>query len=147
VRLITEPSAGRDGESFAANVAAGCIGRTEAALLQKGFEAWLHSNGAVPLERCLHLPTSPKAMARVRRDKWLNAAWQLIDAPGAWLRSVALARELATFEARIWPAWRHNDAPPEGASDLRRALFAVLTTGAKIPTTAQQLHNICKTFR
>lgn len=130
-------------ETLAGNVAAGRIGPTEAEALQRGFEAWLSAGGALSLERCLKLPTSTKAMARAERDKWLVCAWRLIDEAGPWLKSVALCKELQTFEARIWPAWRGGDAPPPGASELRSALFRVLKTGARVPGTAQQIHNVC----
>ncbi|MDZ4254845.1 MAG: hypothetical protein U1A72_19920 [Sulfuritalea sp.] len=130
-------------ESFASNVAAGRIGPAEIAQLQKGFSGWLASGGAVPLETCLHLPQTVKGFARANRDAWLRRAWQLTDANEPWLKSCALATELADFSARIWPEWKKGGGPPERASALRSALFMAMKTGARIPASSMRLHTIC----
>lgn len=129
--------------SFASNVAAGRIGPTEVARLQKGFSAWLAGSGAMPLERYLHLPQTTKALTRANRDAWLRQAWLLTDPVEPWLKSCALAVELNDFMARIWPAWSQQDAPPERASGLRSALFWAAKTGARLPGSGMRLHTIC----
>lgn len=128
---------------FASNVAAGRIGPAEIAQLQRGFSGWLVSGGAVPLETCLHLPQTKKGFARANRDVWLRRAWQLTDANEPWLKSCALAAEMADFAARIWPEWGKDNRPPERASALRSALFWAMKTGARIPASPMRLHTIC----
>lgn len=130
-------------DTLARNVASGRIGNAEAEWLRQGFGVWLSNRGALPLDRCLRLPTSHTKMAQAERDMHLRTAWELIDKPGPWLKSVELAAEILRFETQLWPRWRRDTQPPAGASALRTTLFWALRSGAKMPTSTQQVHNIC----
>jgi len=88
-----------------------------------------------------HASARHEFLARVR-DHHLYEAHRLTGGPSPWSRSLALAREIRRFEATVWPRWRHCDAPPEGASGLRRALFAAFKTGLEIPGSPRQLARI-----
>lgn len=128
---------------LARNVAAGHIGHREVDWLRGGFATWLSNRGGLHLDRCLHLPTSHKKMARAERDRYLREAWDLLAEVQPWRKSVALAAEIQKFETRIWPAWKSSHTPPQGASELRRLLFMAMRSGASMPSTVQQVHNIC----
>lgn len=107
-------------------IAAGDMGPDVAHWLQHSVSTWLRSGGEVPLERCMHLPNTPKRLQLVRRDAWLIGAAELI--PGSSANQVAeeLSDHLAAFLSHgPWRHWRDlQDAPP-GASGLRTALFYV----------------------
>lgn len=111
--------------------------------LCKGFSAFLASGGRLPLERCLHLPTSERALRRARRDQWLRQAWLLLDvAMSPWRRSELLAGEIQRFQASKWARWSALEQPPPGASALDEALFEAFRSHERVPSTAMQLHNI-----
>jgi len=113
--------------------------------------------GDVPLERRLGLPsaTARTLAANLRRNYWIVVAHGQIDAAGDWKKSEGLALELKRFEEIIWPSWRELDAPPNGASALREALFHAmraaesvpkLSGGSRMPRTARGLHGVVKNF-
>jgi hypothetical protein len=111
--------------------------------LCKGFSAFLASGGRLPLERCLHLPTSDRALRRARRDYWLRRAWLMLDlGVSSWRRSELLASEIQRFHASKWPRWSSLDKPPPGARDFDEALFEAFRSHERVPSTAMQLHNI-----
>lgn len=133
----------KDPHVLARNIASGHIGSCESDWLRSGFSAWLGNSGSLQLDRCLHLPTSHKKMARAERDRHLREAWDLLDDASPWRKSVCLAEEIKKFETRIWPAWKSYQAPPQGASELRKLLFMAMRSGASMPSTVQQVNNIC----
>lgn len=140
---LCKPASGNEPHVLAGNIASGHIGSREADWLRSGFSTWLGTGGALQLDRCLHLPSSQKKLARAQRDRHLREAWDSIDEPQPWRKSVALAAEIQKFETRIWPAWKSYPAPPQGASELRRLLFMAMRSGASMPSTVQQVNNIC----
>lgn len=103
--------------------------------LRQGVRTWLLAGGALPLERCLLLP-SPRRVAIMTRDYWLAAAGDMLGN-----RAAALYRAACDFEARAWPAWRHLSAPPRYASKLEGALFYA-RQAAPFPGTRRQYANI-----
>jgi len=124
-----------------------------AAVLIRGLEAYFRAGERIPLERCVGLPSSPRAYHIARRDYWLCEAHDQLSAPTPWKRSVALAEELARFRCVLWPAWRDLETPPPGSSMLRTCLFNAMKAAAcassldgstPMPDTARQLHNIVK---
>lgn len=95
--------------------------------LWRASQEWLASAGAVPLERYLHLPTTPSAVRKASRNLWIKRAAELI-APGVNVFNQApqLEEELRIFISRgQWPIWRKAKEPPQDASALRRALFYI----------------------
>ena len=94
-------------------------------IVLRGIRFYLESNGTRDLSSYCGLPppTALRKRARLQSDYWIcKAAW-LIDAPSAWPRARALEGEFRTFFTCVWPAWRHYEMPPPGASELRTALF------------------------
>lgn len=98
------------------------------------LDAALGLGGARGIERARTL------YRRAQRDHNLRAAWHAVEASGPWSRSVRLAAEISRFETDIWPRWRDLDAPPAGASSLRRSLFHARRLGP-LPSTARGLHD------
>jgi hypothetical protein len=131
--------------SIVARAAAGDFEGPVKGYLQGGFRRFLEAGGALPLERCLRLPTTPKRLQKARRDYWLRIAWDGIEASTDWARSVELARRVQEFRTLgIWQRWREHSEPPGGASELRAALFYAFKAGAKVPETAQGLDSILR---
>jgi hypothetical protein len=51
---------------------------------------------------------------------------------------VALAREVETFQTRVWPRWQHLDEPPSDASRLRWHLWHARRLNARpLPASAE----------
>lgn len=114
-------------------------------LFLHGVRVWLRLNGELSLDRCLNLPppSAKSKLAKLKRDYWLTVAHGLCDGDSPWHRSTRLAVELARFRDVLWPTWKHQDAPPEKASELRSALFeAVRASPKKIPSSPRALHRI-----
>lgn len=96
----------------------------EVAWFLRQIYRWVEDSSARPLEAYLALPTTAARRHRYRRDKWLTRAARQLDAPGPWSLAHALKEELDMFASRgPWLAWCDDGAPPEGASELRTALF------------------------
>lgn len=113
--------------------------------LQAGLQRYLETGGTLPLERCLHLPTTPKGLCKARRDYWLRRAWKALEAASDWSRSLRLTEEVERFESRgIWRRWRELDTPPANVSELHGALFHAFKSGADIPRTAVGLDKIVR---
>jgi len=94
--------------------------------LSGGFRAAMDAAGAVPLERCLHLPRSPKKFRKMQRDRWLVDLVRATEAPSSWARAKSVSEQLDTFLSRgPWRAWSDLKDPPPGTSNLRTALFYV----------------------
>jgi len=112
-------------------------------VLAIGVKTWVDTS--IPLERCLHLPTTRAKLRGLARNRWLCEAWQAI--PGdltPWMRAVTLAAEVRHFQASIWPSWRIYGKPAD-ASQLRSALYeARLAAGKALPQTAVRLQQICE---
>lgn len=94
-------------------------------IVLRAIRFYLEGNGALDLSSYCGLPppTARRKFARMRSDYYICLAAQLIGASKPWPCAVALERELRVFFTSIWPAWRHYENPPDGASDLRTALF------------------------
>jgi hypothetical protein len=113
------------------------------AVLQKGFHAFLNADGAVPLERCLGIPTTPAGWRKARRDSWLCTAAGLLDATGSATGARALKSEWDRFISRgPWNAWRDEMDPPAGATPLSRALFYATMLNRSDSLTTRQLARI-----
>ena len=131
----------------AARLAAGGADPTTLHWLHEGFKAWARCGGAIPLERCLHLPATPTRRRLLRRNVWVQIASNMIDAPGAFANATLLAAELDQFIARgPWLTWRGFENPPADASDLRTALFHIAKTNNGEPLSAKQLHRVLGQF-
>lgn len=142
-------AAGQDNQLMRAHrVASKTLRGEDIDWLCNGFSAFLANSGRVPLERCLRLPTSERALSRARRDDLLCMAWLETDPSlSAWQRSEALAEQVRRFAARKWPMWSTLPAAPEGASAMERALFEAFRSHKRIPGTTMQLHNIAAQCR
>lgn len=105
-----------------------------------GFKAWIRAGTAVPLERCLKLPNTPKRAARLQRDHWLCEVVRLQGKLTSWAASVALATELDLFLSRgPWRVWQDMNEPPADASELRSALFHLAKANSGRTLTARQV--------
>lgn len=117
---------GDDAEAVArvVRLAIGAATKEDQAFVHRAAKAWLSSNGSIPFERCLRLPTTPDAFRRMQRDVWLCNAARQIDAPTDWEVSTQLLTEWDRFLSRgPWREWRDETEPPACATSLQRALF------------------------
>lgn len=121
-------------------------------LFRRAWLTWLRAEGDLPLERVLGIDRrSLNQLQRNLRDFWLGQAHALCAGSTRWKRSVSLADEVRFFQASIWPAWRDLAGPPDGASELRSALFEAFRAadkihaekpGLKMPATPRGFHSI-----
>lgn len=107
--------------------------------LRRGLAAWRDADGAVPLERCLHLPGSPAACARLERDRWIAIASTEVDGETPWARASALAVFMTRHRHTLYGYVRRNERP-RGALEL--ALVNALRSGAPLPRSAKQVQRI-----
>lgn len=113
----------------------------------QGIEAYLLQRGT--LDQCLKLTGGGgirKALTRhltSKRNYHLRQAWSEIDGASPWRRSVALATQIQRFESILWPRWRDLTAAPVNCSRLRLHLFEAFRTGASVPVSLSQIHEIC----
>jgi hypothetical protein len=92
--------------------------------LREGLEAYLSSNGQIPLERCLQLPTTIPKWRQSRRDIWLMKAARCIDADSVAAGCAALRAEWSAFVSRgPYRIWKEDAGPPATATPLHEALF------------------------
>jgi hypothetical protein len=114
--------------------------------VRQGFQAWFRSGGAISLERCLGLPTTPGQLRRARRDSWLRVASQCLFSDGsAYERATELAHELDVFLSRGgWAQWQALATPPPTASALRQALWQVATLNDGKSLSAKHVHRILR---
>lgn len=123
-------------------------------LFRQALKTWIRQDYGISLERCLKVDAvGRRQQAIAKRNYWLTVAHGLCEGPTPWAKSCQLKAELARFETAIWPAWRADDKPPEGASQLREALFSAYRSAAKtanargmvpMPETNRMLHAIVK---
>lgn len=112
-------------------------------LLQRGYDTWLNAGGAIPLERCLGLPSTHNGLRKLRRDHWLCKAASLIDADGSTTGSQQLETEWNTFLSRgPWIIWRDDAEPPPDATPLSVALFWATRYNRSESLTARHIARI-----
>jgi hypothetical protein len=141
------PRVQADGLARAHRIAGVQLEADDVEWLSRGFRAYLASNGTLPLERCLRLPTGDGALGRARRDHWLRQAWDRVgDHVTPWQRSEKLAEAVRRFRSILWPRWRALAASPSTASQVDAALFEAFRSHDRVPATAMQLHNIALQF-
>lgn len=89
---------------------------------------WLATGGAVRLERCARLPSTPGAVRASARNLWIRqAAAQVAPGLPAHTQALQLADALVAFVERgPWQCWRDARTPPDAASELNKALFNVV---------------------
>lgn len=108
--------------------------------VQSGFARWMRCGGSVPLERCLGLPKTRRQAKLRERDHWLKQAAMLLNQGTQYAIMNALADELEAFVSRgPWRVWQSLSAPPEGASELRTALFYAVKANDGKTIAARQL--------
>ena len=111
----------------------------------RAIDRWVEDGSARPLEVYLVLPNTAARRHRYRRDKWLTRAARHLDATGPWSLAHALKEKLDMFASRgPWLAWRDDGAPPEGASELRTALFYAMTFNDGEDLSVRTLHRIVR---
>lgn len=140
---------GSDNLNLAGQIAAGTLDDAAIKWITKGFSAWVCGGGAIPLERCLHLPKTERKVRLAERNYWLAKAAMETNSPSPWAAAVRVQDELGTFISRgPWRVWSGLDKPPAGASELRTALFHVAKINRGRPLTARQISrcigHICK---
>lgn len=109
----------------------------------RGLGEYFAGGGDSTITRCMQLPphTARIQLSKLKRDLWLCRAATFVTAESPWMRSVALAKELKTFLAAIWPVWRDFEKPPHEASHLRICLFEAVRA-YPVPDSPRQLHTI-----
>lgn len=108
-------------------------------------KTWILSEGRIPFERCLHLPPTPDAFRRSKRDRWLCNAARQIDAPTDWEVCTQLLAEWDRFLSRgPWREWRDETEPPAWATSLQRALFYASHFNRGNSLGERQLHRITR---
>jgi hypothetical protein len=111
--------------------------------LRDGFAAFLSMEGAVPLERCLRLPTTIASWRRARRDSWLMKAAAVIDADDSATGSLKLQKEWNIFLSRgPWLAWKEEAGPPPNTVALQEALFWASRLSRSKSLGAKQIERI-----
>ena len=120
---------------------------SDIAWVSRAFAAYLRDSGSIPLERCLHLPTTHAGWRRINRDIWLCKAARLVGHHGSWSESQRLAGEWERFISRgAWSSWRDEEAPPAYATDLSAALFYATRLNRSQGLNAKQIHRIVGHF-
>jgi hypothetical protein len=113
------------------------------ALLQKGFDIYLNAEGAIPLERCLGIPSTHTGWRKLRRDSWLRRAALLINDDGITTGSQKLKFEWDLFISRgPWNLWRDDAEPPPDATPLSEALFWATRLNRSESLTDRQIARI-----
>ena len=139
------PIRDRSAIECAAKLAAGGADPSTLEWLREGFAAWARSDGAVSLERCLHLPGTATRARLMRRNLWLQVASKAIDAPEGWANASQLSAELERFLLRgPWRTWSTLENPPIDASDLRTALFYFSKTNKGETLSPKQIHRLLR---
>lgn len=124
-------------------VAAGSFDARTLAWVQRGMAAYMRAGGEVQFERCFHLPNTFARRRLMQRNVWLAEAAKHVSCTSSWLGAVALVDELNTFLSRgLWNAWRDLPQPPEGASELRTALYHVAKANDGKSLSVKQVHRI-----
>lgn len=117
--------------------------RADIEWLGKAFAAVLTNLGTVPLERCLHLPTTSTAWRKMSRDQWLCKAAILLDSSSAWGTAQDLKSQWDRFIQRgYWQQWRDDEHPPEIASNFNKALFYATRLNRSQGLTTKQISRI-----
>ena len=117
---------GEDVEAVArvVRLAMGKATQEDQQFVHRAAKAWLMSNGSIPFERGLRLPSTPDAFRRMQRDVWLCHAMREMRAATDWEASSQLLREWDHFLSRgPWRTWRDDPEPPPWATPLQCALF------------------------
>ena len=111
--------------------------------LVEGFRRFDQLDGALPLERCLKLPTAAQRRL-AERNYWLRAAAALVDLPTPSARADEVVRRLSAFMSRgLWREWKHSSSPPDTATELERALFhAARASGQKAAPQSRQVRRL-----
>jgi hypothetical protein len=121
----------------------GGLTQSDLVLLQKGVDTWLNAGGALPLERCLGLPSTHTRVRKFRRDHWLCKAASMIDADGSTTGSQKLEAEWNKFLSRgPWFIWREESEPPPEATPLSQALFWATRYNRSESLTARHIARI-----
>ena len=102
--------------------------------LQRALREYAKEGRAGTLERHLGLNVEQNKGRSAVRRRLVNERWQALGAAyaaqidcdnlGPFKRCDVLVTDLKEFEKLFWESWRQS-GPPESASRLRRALFAV----------------------
>lgn len=124
--LPIEQASGIDDDPVAmvVRLASGKPNASDLVRLSLAARTWIDSNGDIPFERCLRLPTTPNDFRLMQRDQWICQAVKLLPEGSAWTASTRLAGEWSEFLARgPWRLWRDDSDPPADASPLSRCLF------------------------
>lgn len=116
--------------------------KADIAWVGRAFDAMLSNQGAMPLERCLRLPSTTTAWRKQSRDEWLckAAAWLRVDR--SWGAAQQLEKEWNRFICGYWQQWRDEEHPPELASDLNKALFYATRLNHSEGLNAKQISRI-----
>jgi hypothetical protein len=111
--------------------------------LADAFGSWLKVDGDIPLERCLHLPTTQNAFRVMKRNQWICDAIALLPDRDLWVASTRLATEWNEFIARgPWRFWRGESDPPADASPLSRCLFYATSHNRGLAVGEKQISRI-----
>lgn len=97
---------------------------------------------ALNAEPCRRRPSTEYA-TRLRNRHICRAGEIALPDAGPSARAERLAREIRDFQSRLWPRWRGNPNPPQGASALRSELFVARTYHA-LPESPRQLYEILR---
>ena len=111
-----------------------------AAWLAAGFRRWLQPSNTLDLAHALGLHTATKARDRLRKDLLRLAADHLEGGPTA--RAEQLARLCADMEARLWPLWRDEPAPPARAGAALSALWRAKRLGGSLSLTVRRIFDL-----
>lgn len=118
----------------------GRLSAEAAAWLSAGFRRWMRPDNALDLARCLGLGTAAKCRERLRNELLREAASHLDGCPTA--KAEQLARLCADMEARLWPLWKNETAPPGRAGKALSLLWQAKRAGASLNLGVRRLFDI-----
>lgn len=106
----------------------------------------VRSAGALPLESCAGLATTPASRRQAVRDAALCSAAYNLGQRGEMAPPLALFTALEQFKLEHWPAWQRLSKPPVCASPVQQAFWAALKSGP-VPGTPQGIGRILRSAR
>lgn len=107
--------------------------------------SYVQNNGEIPMHRFLALPATGPKMRLASRNIWLRKAANLLPDDLLCPKAMALHLEYEKFLSRgQWLSWRELSAPPDEASQLRKALFYVAKYNQGKPLGDRQIYTILK---
>lgn len=106
--------------------------RLAVSILLQANRKFFRDGCTLSLQRCCGLPEARGKLLRPSRDFWLRVAYTHCQGKNTYRRGIVWKEEINRFKSIFWPKWKTLQAPPEGTSELRQALFKAAKIAAKM---------------